>query len=101
VVLLLGYCYCPEKTFSLFTQRLRLRQLQRKAAENGNIAMLICLGKCILRQQEPPPEAEADTQSRVHHQRAEWRDSATGASDSKVYLMSGTFSEQCADEGRK
>lgn len=36
------------------TQKLRLRQLQWKSAENGNVTMQIWLGKQILGQSETP-----------------------------------------------
>ena len=49
-----------EKSYSVFTtkgratQKLRLRQLQWKSAEGGNVTMQIWLGKQILGQAESP-----------------------------------------------
>ena len=40
--------------------KIRLRQLQMKAAERGNVTMLIWLGKQILGQKESPVENEDD-----------------------------------------
>ena len=56
-----------EKSYSEFLtkgraeQKLRLRQLQWKSAEKGNVAMLIFLGKNLLGQQDKLEENQLDT----------------------------------------
>jgi hypothetical protein len=55
-----------EKSYSEFLtkgraeQKMRLRQLQWKACENGNVSMLIFLGKNMLGQQDRIEETELD-----------------------------------------
>jgi hypothetical protein len=55
-----------EKSYSEFLtkgraeQKMRLRQLQWKACENGNVSMLIFLGKNMLGQQDRVEETELD-----------------------------------------
>ena len=55
-----------EKSYSEFLTKgrdkgkIRLRQWQYKAAEKGNVAMLIWLGKQVLGQTEHPPQQESD-----------------------------------------
>ena len=55
-----------EKSYSEFLTKgrekgkIRLRQWQMKAAEKGNVSMLIWLGKQLLGQSEHPPEKESD-----------------------------------------
>ena len=55
-----------EKSYSVFLtkgraeQKMRLRQLQWKACENGNVSMLIFLGKNMLGQQDRIETTELD-----------------------------------------
>ena len=55
-----------EKSYSEFLtkgraqQKMRLRQLQWRACENGNVSMLIFLGKNMLGQQDRIEETELD-----------------------------------------
>ena len=55
-----------EKSYSEFLTKgrekgkIRLRQWQMKAAEKGNVTMLIWLGKQMLGQSEHPPEQESE-----------------------------------------
>jgi hypothetical protein len=55
-----------EKSYSVFLtkgraeQRIRLRQLQWKSAEKGNVTMQIFLGKNMLGQQDKIEETELD-----------------------------------------
>ena len=55
-----------EKSYSEFLtkgraeQKMRLRQLQWKACENGNVSMLIFLGKNMLGQQDKIETTELD-----------------------------------------
>ena len=57
--------FATEITKGECLMKLKLRRLQLRAAERGNVAMLIFLGKAILHQREVPEEQKIPTKIEI------------------------------------
>jgi hypothetical protein len=61
--------FATEITKGQSLLNIKLRRLQLRAAERGNVAMLIFLGKVVLHQREFPDEQETPTKVQIIFER--------------------------------